>query len=298
MNAQTEKRIRDIAAELGYRINPMARALQTGRTRMIAIMVSDITNPVYADLIRGAESISTVEGYTLVFAESHDSREQEVRSVERLVPAVDGVILVAPRVDDAAIRAIAEQKPVVVVNRAIDGLPVFISHDEPAIALAVEHLHGLGHRSLAYLSGPSASWASAHRGEVLDRAAKQRGMDIVELGPNSATADGGRDAVETVRTSGATAVIAYNDIMAMGLIAAARDRGVVVPYDLSVIGFDDVFGADIVNPALTTVRGPLSAMGRAAVERLIADVDGAGPPDEAPLASEFVLRASTGPVRA
>lgn len=295
MNATTESRIRDIAADLGYRINPMARALQTGRTRMIALMVSDITNPVYSELIRGAESVSSDEEYTLVFAESHDSPDQEVRSVDRLVPAVDGVVLVAPRVDDARIRAIAADTPVIVVNREVAGLPTFVPDDEAAIQDAVSHLYDFGHRTIAYLAGPAASWMSAHRGETLRAAADVCGIQLVDLGPHPATLENGPAGLTEVRASGATAVVAYNDIMAMGLLMAARGRDAALPRTPSVIGFDDVFGAQLVTPALTTIRSPLAAAGSAALRRLIDELDGNEARPAPPLTAELIVRESTGP---
>lgn len=295
MNAVTEERIRAAAAELGYRINPVARALQTGRTRMIAVMLSDLTNPVYATFVRGAEVATTAQDYTLVFAESYDSPEREVASVDRLVPAVDGVVLMAPRVEDAAILDLARSTPVVVVNREVDGLPTLVPDATAAIEEIVAHLSGLGHRSIGYLGGPLTSWMSERRRRLLVAAGVRHGVEVVPLGPTAATLTGGREAAGEVLASGVSAVVAYNDLVALGLIAQAREVGVVVPDALSVIGFDDILGAEISSPGLTTVRSPLGVLGEAAVRRLLADIDGVPADPDPVLTSELVRRGSTAP---
>jgi len=295
MGAATEQRIRAAADELGYRLNPAARALQTGRTRMIAVMLSDLTNPVYARFVRGAEAVTTAHGYTLLFAESHDSPELEIASVDRLAGAVDGVVLMAPRVEDAAVLDLAGRTPVVVVNREIPGLPTLVPDLEDAVADVVTHLGDLGHRRLGWVAGPPSSWMSRRRREALERSGAAAGVEVVDLGAVEATLDGGRTALPAVLEAGVDAVVAYNDLVALGLIAAAREHGTPVPERLSVVGFDDIFGAEIATPALTTVRSPLAEVGDAAVRLLLAEIDDAevelGP---LPVA-ELLVRGSTAP---
>ena len=293
INKNTEKRIRDAASELGYRLNPMARALHTGRTGTLALMVSDITNPVYFDLIRGAERVAAGEGSTMILAESQESPELERASVEKLQPAVDGVVLVGSRLSDDDIRDLAGVKPLILVNRAVAGIPAVIPDIEPGVTELLDHLQSLGHRSIGYLSGPNASWINQLRWSTLFERAVERGLSIVELGPSAPTREGGEAMLPRVRAAAVTAVVAYNDLMAMGLLRACRDAGIRVPEELSIVGFDDIFGADLTSPALTTVRSPMRELGEQAVRNLLAEVGGAPLDSTLTLTTQLIVREST-----
>lgn len=295
INVRTEQRIRDAAESLGYRFNPMARALPTGRTGTLALLVSDITNPVYFDLVRGAERVASATDHTLVFAESQESAEIELSTAERLQPAVDGVLLVASRLSDEQIVELSATKPLVLANRLVGEIPAVVPDVTPGIVEALDHVKQLGHRSIGYLAGPEASWMNRARWDALFEHAVDRGLSIVEITAAAPTVDGGASALQRIIASGVTAVITYNDLMGLGLMRACRAAGLGVPERLSIIGFDDIFGSDLTTPALTTIRSPLTAIGEAAMRRLLAEVSGhveANP--EPPLPTEFVLRESTG----
>jgi DNA-binding LacI/PurR family transcriptional regulator len=293
LSAQTEQRVQEVADSVGYRTNPMARALPTGRTHTVGLILSDITNPVYFDLVRGVERVAAAGGYILILADSQESADRENETAQRLLASVDGLILVGTRLDNADIRWLAERKPLFVVNRKVQGVPGVVPQVRPGIRHAVEHLAALGHRSLAYLSGPDSSWMSRQRCRTLQLEVRERRMTMVEIGPGVPTLEGGWGALPDVRSSGATAVVAYNDLMATGLLKACRDAGVHVPEELSVIGFDDIFGSDFTSPPLTTIRTPLGLVGDEAARRLIALVEKGEDARRTPLASEFVLRDST-----
>jgi LacI family transcriptional regulator len=293
----TEKRIRDTAAELGYRSNPMARALPTGRTRMLGLVVSDVTNPVFFRLVRGAEAACHSLGYTLVLAESQESAEAESGALDRMLPAVDGVLLAAARLSDEEILAIARNKDVVLINRRVADLPAIVPNSETGIAQAIEHLSDLGHTSLVYLAGPASSWMSRVRGEQLFEHAVARGMNFAEIGPNAPTREGGEAALRRVRASGATAAIAYNDLMAIGLSRACRGAGLDVPAELSIVGFDDIFGADFATPSITTVHSPLDDAGAAAVRSLVHTLDNSAAAPIDRLDTRLVIRESTASIR-
>lgn len=293
INATTEKRIRSVADELGYRLNPMARALPTGRTGTIALILSDITNPVYFDLIRGAERVAANEGYTLVLAESQESPSTESETAERLWRSVDGLILVASRLDDDRIQELAEHKPLILVNRSTRGVPGIAPNPLPGIQQALDHLASLGHRTIAFLSGPAPSWMSRLRWETLLDEAPRRDMSIVEIGPGAPTLDGGRESFTRVKAAGVTAVMAYNDLMAIGLMQVCKTEGVDVPDELSIIGFDDIFGSSLTTPAVTTIRSPLGLLGETAIQNLITELDQQPMGPHAELLTEFVQREST-----
>lgn len=294
VNPATEKTIRAAAESLGYRINPMARFVTTGRTDTLALVLSDITNPVFFDLVRGAERAAALEGQTLVIAETHGSSTSEADAVERLLPTVDGIILASPRLGQDQIRACSRLKNVVLVNRALEGVPSVVPQLQPGIQDAVNHLVGLGHTSAVFLAGPDTLWMSRQRLRLLQEEAMQVGMSVVATSPAEPTVEGGGKGLRDILNTGATAVVAYNDMMAIGLLLACSEEKVSVPGRLSIIGFDDIFISRFTSPPLTTIRSPLALAGEEAVRRLTSvnatDVIASG----GTLRTEFVLRHSTG----
>lgn len=296
VSAATERRIRAAAETLHYQVNPMARALPTGRTSIIGLVVSDITNPVFFDVVRGAETAATRAGYTLVLTESEESDQREYERAERMLRMVDGLLLATPRMPDEHIRALAGQKHVAVVNRQVEDVLSVVPDAQHGIAEAVRHLRGLGHSRIAYLPGPALSWMARRRGELLAQRCEWAHIDLIALDPVAPTVAGGRSAARAARDSGATAVVAYNDLIAIGLMQELVETGIRIPADLSVIGFDDIFGADFTSPSLTTVKSPLREAGDHALSALLARVAG----DAAPyvgfdLETTLVVRGSTGP---
>lgn len=294
INAETAQHIRETAQSLGYRINPHARALPTGRTRMLGLILSDITNPVFFDFVRGAERVTAQQQYTLVVAESQETAALELETADRLIPSVDGLVLVASRLGDDQVQRLDEQRPLLVVNRAVPHVAGIVPDILPGIRAALDHLAALGHRSLAFLSGPANSWMSSLRWEALLDEALRRSMTIVEIGPGEPTTDGGRQSLRRVLASGVTAAVTYNDLMAIGLLQASKAAGIAVPERLSIVGFDDIFGSDFTTPPITTIRTPLGTMGEEAIRRLIAEIDDEQPDgSDIPLETVFVQRGST-----
>lgn len=229
VGVETAQRIRDAATALGYRINPLARALPTGRTGTLGLLLSDITNPVYFELVRGAGRIASAEGYTLVLAESQEVPGLEAQAADRLLSLVDGLVLVGTRMKEEDVLRFAERKPVVLVNRTIAALPHVVPDISPGIKAAIAHLAGHNHRSIAFLSGPTTSWMSSWRWDTVMDQALEAGMNVVEIGPGSPTFEGGAEAFKRVRASGVTAVLTFNDVMAIGLLTACEDAGMSLP---------------------------------------------------------------------
>ena len=299
ISAKTEAKIRAAAAELNYRVNPFARALPTGRTRLIAVTIADITNPVFFDVVRGAEQVAGEAGYTLVVAESQESSTKEASALERILPMVDGVVMATTRLSDEEIAKVNTDKPVVLMNRTVDGVQNVVPDMRSGISDAMKHLVALGHKQIAFLGGPSASWMNTKRWELIVSLALESGVSVVEIGPNPPTLEAGRAALDRVRVSGVSAVIAYNDLMAIGLLQAAQRAGLAVPGDLSIIGFDNSFGSDFTTPGLTTIRQPLLQLGAEAVRVLLATLDESEgaieqtlPPEA--LGTSLVIRESAG----
>jgi DNA-binding LacI/PurR family transcriptional regulator len=291
VNFETAERIRRVAAELGYRVNPLARGLPTGRTSMIGLVVSDIGNPFYTEIIRGAQDAAAEAGYTMLLTDARESGRREREALERAVTTVDGIVLATSRMPDAAIRGIAKQRPVVVLNRAVTDVPSVVTDNPDGVRRAVDHLAELGHIGITYLAGPEASWADGMRWRSLrDALPGSR-----RLGPYSPDVSGGGEAAADFARAPTSAVVAYNDAMAIGLIRQLTAMGARVPGDVSVVSFDNIEAAALVTPALTTVAAPLHAMGRAGAGNVLAIVNGAVPRTTGPLVlpSRLVVRAST-----
>lgn len=292
--SSTEARVRAAAAEVGYRVNPMARSLLTGRTGTVGLVVSDLTNPVFLTLIRSVQRALSRSGTMLVVAESQESADVERETIEKLKTSTDGLLLVASRLGDDEVRDLACRSPIVLVNRRVVGAPFVVPDGRTGVRDAIAHLEALGHTGIAYLGGHARSWVNQNRWESVFREATARSMSVVQLGPAASSLDGGYGQLHTVLASGFDAVLAYNDLMAIGLMQAAHDDGVSVPGRLSIIGCDDIFGATFTSPRLTTVRAPLDRLGAAAVDMLGAVVDGKTPAEPELLHMEFVPRGSTG----
>ena len=273
--APTRAHVQEVARRLGYRPNRIARAVVSGRTQMLGLLVPDITNPHHFGLIRGAEARARETGRTIVLGDTLGRADVEADHLDRLGSVVDGVVLVSARLPDAELLDVARRRPVVLYNREIDGLPGVTTDFADGAALVVAHLAGLGHRRLAYLSGPHDGWGERRRWAGVAAAAAQRGVTVVRLGPFDPTVAGGPTAADAGLASGATALVAFNDLLAIGVLRRLEGAGTPVPARVSVTGFDDVFGADFCHPTLTTVTAPAEEAGRALVDRLL-DPDGAG----------------------
>ncbi|MBW9120456.1 LacI family DNA-binding transcriptional regulator [Microbacterium trichothecenolyticum] len=296
ISEKTEAKIRDAAERLDFRFNPMARALPTGRSHTIGLLVADITNPVVFGIVRGAEHAAARAGYTLVIAESQESGEAEEQAISRMLPSVDGMVLATTRLADEQIRALAERKPMVLINRRVGTVAEVLPDVESGVNAMMDHLVGLGHTSIVYLAGPGTSWISRRRWKSLLDAAERLDCAMVEIGPNTPTIEGGRAALRRVLAARATAVIAFNDLMAIGLMQAAASAGLKVPGALSVAGFDDIFGSELIVPPLTTVQAQLERAGERAVEKVLAQLENdVEELDDGPLATRLIVRGSTGP---
>jgi LacI family transcriptional regulator, galactose operon repressor len=286
----TRERVQDIARRLGYQH-------LRGGSQMLAMLVNDVTNPFHFGLIRGAEAQARAAGRTLVIAEAEENPDLEQLHATRLGPAVDGLILVASRLPDAELSAVTGARPCVLFNRELDGLSQVDTDVAESSRQIVDHLVALGHRRATYLGGPAAARSSLLRRTALTRAAADRNLELTSLGPFVPTLDQGAAAADEGLATGATALIAFNDLLAIGVLRRLGARGVRVPEDLSVIGHDDAFGADFCQPPLTTIAVPSERAGRLLVDLLLDAVAGQ-PPQRITLPTYLKVRESTGPAPA
>ncbi|MCT9627173.1 LacI family DNA-binding transcriptional regulator [Pseudarthrobacter equi] len=297
VTAKTRKLVEVAAAELNYKANHFARALPTGKTQTLGLIVADITNPTFFDIIRGAGTTAAARGYTLVLAESTESPAMEMTVARRMLGSVDGVILASPRMGDDQILDLAGEKPVVVINRDVKGVNCVVPDVDRGISQAVRSLAGQGHRSVLYIAGPEESWMSGRRWEGIQAACDWSRLVASRLESATPTVEGGRRLARDVLVAGVTAVITYNDLLAIGLMQELQAAGVRVPETISIVGFDDIFGADFTSPPLTTVRSPVHECGVRATGRLLEELAGAYKVATAalPVETELILRGSSAP---
>jgi DNA-binding LacI/PurR family transcriptional regulator len=264
---ETRRRVEEAVRELGFVPNRAARGLITGRTGNIAVIVPDITNPHFASLVRSVERSARQSDLQVLLVDTGEHPDEEVRAVESLSREVDGFIVVSPRRVHRALGSLGSA-PAVFVNRPVREHASILLRTAPAVAEALGHLAALGHTRLAYLGGPSGSWAAGERRTAVRSSSRITGMQVVELSVAEPTFEATALVVPEIVASGASAVLAFNDQMALGVVAGLTNRGMSVPHDLSVVGFDDVPMAAMVAPPLTTISLPTGEVGAAAVAML------------------------------
>jgi len=307
---ETRARVLNAAADLGYRPSGVARSLKLGSTGTLGLIVTDILNPFYPELVRAIEDAARSRGLAIVLCNGQEDADREAAYLELLAARrVDGVVIASGSLSERHGRWLADAPlPVVLVNcRLANGSrPAILTDNRAAARIGAEHLLALGHRRIAHITGRPVDAASEERlagvRDALDAAGLPRD-DLVVLGGDG-HASGGERAMARLRelAPDVTAVACYNDLTAIGVLGALRRHGLRVPGDISVVGFDDVGLASLVDPPLTTVAQDIGAMGRWAVARLAEAVSrngGGSTGDDATaeviLPARLVVRGSTGP---
>jgi DNA-binding LacI/PurR family transcriptional regulator len=287
VNPETRTRIQRLAREMGYSPDAQARSLVMGRTQTVGLVVTAITDPFIGEIVEAVENTALDHGYTVILASSRAEPDREIAAVEMLhSKRVDGVIVASSRVG-ALYQDHLEQLgvPVVLLNsRSMQSDPYTFSisvNNQHGACLATEHLTQLGHRRIAYITGP------ADHSDDLERMAGYRqalaGADIafdpILIVPGTGHTGAGEQALPRLMSLDRppSAVFCYNDMTAIGLLRAARQMGLSVPRDLAVVGFDDIPFASFVHPSLTTIAQPKAEMGRQAMQMVLALMPGKGP---------------------
>ncbi|APH43561.1 LacI family transcriptional regulator [Microbacterium sp. 1.5R] len=282
-------RVLEAAGELGYAASQSATA-----TRTFGVVVPDVANPVYATLLKAIQGQAWHGRHRIVLFDADEDLRREREQIEQ-ARKLDGMLLCSPRLPDADVLDLVGDTPYVVVNRQIDGAPCVLMDTEHGPAQAIEHLAALGHTHIAYAAGPRGSWADVRRADTVARACERHGIRLTGLSHHAASIQGGRAAAAPAAASGATAVIAYNDLVALGLEAGLLELGKRCPVDISIVGIDDIDLAGAVTPALTTVRMPIERSGALAVDLLLQAMNGTAIDDVVTLGSQLIVRASTAP---
>jgi LacI family transcriptional regulator len=286
----TRTRVEAAVNKLGFVPNRAAQVMKTGRTGNIAVIVPDITNPHFASMVRAVERAARVVDLQVLLADAGEHPSEEIRAARTFAPDVDGFVVLSPRGLHREVDALGA-RPAVFVNRPVAGHAAVLLRSAPAVHDALLHLGALGHRSLVFLGGPTGSWAAVERRAAVRKKGRAAGLDVELLAASAPTFEAAAEAVPRVVGTATTAVIAFNDQMALGVMAGLGRLGIAVPGDVSVVGFDDVPMAAMVAPPLTTISLPTEEAGATAVQLL---VDQATTTTE--LFGKLVVRDSTGPV--
>jgi LacI family transcriptional regulator len=294
LSFETMQRVRGVAEKLGYVPNQVARALSTGRAGNIALIVPDIVNPFFPPLIRAAQTHADHAGYAVFLGDSDEQSEREDMLLTKMAAQVEGFILASPRLDEERVRAHAARRPLVLINRDIEGLPRILIDVSAGIAAAVEHLASLNHRHIAYVSGPPASWANQQRQQAAVRVAEKLGIHLTAVPAYHPNYEAGRKAAGELAQLPVTATVAFDDLVAQGIMAGLADLGWRIPEDMSIVGFDDVLAASTY-PPLTTVAAHSADAGTQAAKLLTEVLSRGQVQDERIIIStELIVRATTG----
>jgi LacI family transcriptional regulator len=300
---ETRQHIREIAGRLGYRPHLIARGLQTGRTATIAFIAADLGNTFVTPIIHGLAGAIQADGMLPVIAETQDDHETFATILDHMLSRrVDGMVVAAARAGDREIlESAARAVPIVLAGRPLDDstLPHVVHNDRQGGELAAAHLADLGHTRVAQLRGPADVANFPRRAAGFDAVAADRGLEIVEVeesGSHPIASEGERLMARLLEMPGdvPTAVFAHNDLMALGANSALGARGLRVPEDVSLIGYNDLPLVGRLTPPLTTIRYPSLEVGRSAGELIIQLLGGERGADH-PLRPELIVRASTAP---
>jgi DNA-binding LacI/PurR family transcriptional regulator len=288
----TQERVRRSARELGYRPNVAAQALRLGSSRAVALLVPDVTNPFFSRVLRGAQRAAQAAGYTVALVDTANDRRWEEQSFEALrAGPVDGYLLF----EVSAPEALGPDQHAVLMETEAPGRPSVRFDAEGGAAAAFEHLVELGHRRIGHLAAafdaPTFQLREAARQRVLagaglDPDAQPRVLTPIDI-------DAARDAAGPLLDERPTAVFCDDDLIAAGLYLAGRERGLRIPADLSVIGFDDMDFARVLEPPLTTVALDAERLGASAFELLEGRMAGRRTRRRVVLPAELRVRGST-----
>jgi LacI family transcriptional regulator len=305
VNPETAERVMQVAEELGYRPNRIARGLKTSRSHTIGVLIPDITNPLFPPILRGIEDRLDQEGYTsLIVNTDNDAGRERIYLEAMRARQVDGFISATARLDRELLDELVEAgTPLVLVNRSLEdaSVPAVTVNDRQGIALAVEHVAALGHKRIGHVGGPQ-NLSTGHRRHLgfvtAMRAAGLRApVRQIRFGAQFTEEEGAHACHELLDASpDVTAIVAANDLMAIGCYDTLEQRGLRCPDDLSILGFNDMPFVGRLRPPLTSVRVPQREIGKVAADLLLEQLGGEDRgPTEILLEPTLMVRGSTAP---
>lgn len=302
VNPKMAKRVWEAIRELDYFPNTQARALVSGRSRMLGLIVSEITNPFFPELIQGFEDVAVSHGYEILIGSTNYDPERMQRCIRRMMERnADGVAVMTFGIEQPLLNQLADRNvPLVFVDVAPDrpGISILRVDYHHGIRQGVQHLAALGHRRITFVTGPlhlhsAQSRLSAFNKSLLECGITAEPRFVIE---GDHTMEGGMAAAERLvrQKDLPTAVICSNDMLAIGVLHTLSRRGICVPKDISLIGFDDIRLAEMMIPPLTSVRMSRTELASAAVAALRAHAEKTSAQREYKIGTELVVRESTG----
>ncbi|MGD9986625.1 LacI family DNA-binding transcriptional regulator [Pseudonocardia sp.] len=305
LRAETVQRVNAAARELGYSSNSIARGLRTNRSNSVGVLIPDLNNPRFPPIVRGIEDALLPHDYTVLIGNTDNNQERARAQFETMLSQrVDGFIVATARLhDEVLIDAQRRGVPVVLVNRAADSntFPMVLGDDRNGMAASVDHLVELGHRHIVHLSGPNDVSTSMVRRAAFREFASARGLsesDAEIVVCDAFTEDGGAAGAAEVlaRSRRPTAIIAGNDLIALGVLRTMKRLGLSCPDQVSVVGFNDMRFTDAISPPLTTVHVPHDRLGYESANLLVELLRcPTSPPKALLLPTHLVVRESTAP---
>ncbi len=305
ISVEVRERIQQLAREMGYTPNAIARSLQNQQTNTIGLVVTSIADPFFGDVAKGIEEVAQAAGFSIVLSISHNDPDQEIAIIETLHQRrVDGVLVAASRISDIHKERLDRiQVPTILINSQVTSqhklLRWIMTDNFEGAKLAVEHLLQLGHRTIGYLGIQSRPISNQQRCEGYQQALAEAGILhqntwVVSSGDASYEEDVavGQSLLPRLLDVGVTAVFCYNDMIAIGVLLGCRERGIIIPQEFSVVGFDDIQIADYVTPPLTTIHQPKVQLGQQATQMLL-DLLNTRPVQNRIVSPTLKVRAST-----
>ncbi|MFT4260306.1 LacI family DNA-binding transcriptional regulator [Microbacterium sp.] len=295
VNEEIAERVRAVIKELGYTPSQTARSLSLGASRTVGVLLPDLGNPMFHQVLHGFNSAAAQDGYHVVVTDAFEDADAEPELARDLRDRTDAVALFSPRMTrENLLQLLPRVSPVVVFNRTTgkNAGSVLIDYYEGILLLA-RHLMELGHRRIAFLAGPTYARANWERERGLkDLRTAEPGVEIIDV-PCGHSFEDGYDAWPALRATGATAVIAYNDVVALGLLGRLSEEGIPVPGEISVAGFDDIPFSRFSSPSLTTMTSRLAEIGAHIWEVLRAEMTDDPIREPMMFLPELAIRAST-----
>ncbi len=275
---QVRSKVEAAIAELGYVPSGVARSLRVRATGTLGLLLPNASNPYFAELARGIEDHAERNGYSVILCNSDDDIDKQLRYLRVLLERrIDGLIVATVASDAAFAQALAALRvPLVLVDRSLEGVSadqLRIDHEQGAY-LATRHLLELGHRRIVCIGGPASTQVVQLRAGGYRRALDEAGIEAQAVVDCAFTSPAGHAAAQVLLAGDTrpTAIFAGNDMIALGVLRAAAERGLQVPQQLSVVGFDDIEVSRYLHPALTTVGQRIGQLGEQAAERLLARI--------------------------
>ncbi|AYG02504.1 LacI family DNA-binding transcriptional regulator [Gryllotalpicola protaetiae] len=294
-------RVRASARELSYSPSHLARSLALGRTKAVGFLVPDLANPTFQEILSGFSKAASRDGYRALIADSDESSSEEALLATEIRSRCDAVVLCAPRMPETElVKLAATLQPLVLINRtsrAVSAPSLSIDYQAGIQTLAT-HLYELGHRHLVFVEGPEESASNSYRVRGLDEFRRAHPDVVLDRIRGGAAFEDGFAMADAVRGTGASAALAFNDLVAVGLINGLAELGVSVPGDISVTGFDDIRFARFFTPTLTTASVPHEELGAEAWLRLNSVISDASRGFDLMFQPRLEVRDSTAPVAA